>query len=157
MAQVATTNRCHCHCSNAVCAEGTRNYTPSPSHRCPLRWDTSSSDTITCSLQPFITFYEVIDKIVSMREHDHPLVYDPLLRWHTQGNFLCKLLEIGSAQWRSSYLSNFRRQRRQKTAACGCNTGALIQTLPPSSSSAFGLNSLPSASSNKLPVHRSIV
>ena len=40
-------------------------------------------------------------------------------------------------------------------AACGCNTGARIPTLPPSSSSAFGVNSLPCASSNKLPVHRS--
>ena len=29
------------------------------------------------------------------------------------------------------------------TAACGYNTGALIPTLPPSSSSAFGVNSLP--------------
>ena len=41
------------------------------------------------------------------------------------------------------------------TAACGCKTGALIPTLPPSSSSACGANSLPSASSSKLPVHRS--
>ena len=41
------------------------------------------------------------------------------------------------------------------TASCGCNTSALIPTLPPSSSSAFGVNSLPSASSSKLPVHRS--
>ena len=28
------------------------------------------------------------------------------------------------------------------TASCGCNTGALIPTLPPSSSSALGANSL---------------
>ena len=41
------------------------------------------------------------------------------------------------------------------TASCGCNTHALIPTLPPSSSSALGVNSLPSASSSKLPVHRS--
>ena len=40
-------------------------------------------------------------------------------------------------------------------AACGCNTGALIPTLPPSSSNALGVYSLPCASSNKLPVHRS--
>ena len=31
----------------------------------------------------------------------------------------------------------------------------MIPTLPPSSSSAFGVNSLPTASSSKLPVHRS--
>ena len=37
----------------------------------------------------------------------------------------------------------------------GCSTGALMPILPPSSSSAFGENSLPSASSNKLPAHRS--
>ena len=41
------------------------------------------------------------------------------------------------------------------TAPCGCNTGALIPTLPPTSSRAFGVNSLPSASSSKLPIHRS--
>ena len=44
---------------------------------------------------------------------------------------------------------------RKGTAACGCDTGALIPTLPPSSSSAFGVSSLQSASSSKLPVHRS--
>ena len=32
------------------------------------------------------------------------------------------------------------------TASCGCNTGALIPTLPPSSTSAFGAKSLPGAS-----------
>ena len=42
------------------------------------------------------------------------------------------------------------------TAACGCKTSALVPTLPPSSSSAFGVYSLPSASSSKLPVHRSL-
>ena len=41
------------------------------------------------------------------------------------------------------------------SASCGCNTSALIPTLPPSSSSPFGVNSLPCASSDKLPVHRS--
>ena len=65
-----------------------------------------------------------------------------------------KLFEVGSAQWRSSHLSKFRRQR-WRTAACGCSTSALIPTLLPSYSSAFGVNSLPSASSSKLPVHRS--
>ena len=35
------------------------------------------------------------------------------------------------------------------------STGALIPILPPSSSSAFGANSLPRASSNRLPFHRS--
>ena len=40
-------------------------------------------------------------------------------------------------------------------AACGCNTSALIPTLQPSSSSAWGVISLPSASTSKLPVHRS--
>ena len=37
----------------------------------------------------------------------------------------------------------------------GSNTGARIPSLPPLSSNAFGANSLPCASSNKLPVHRS--
>ena len=37
------------------------------------------------------------------------------------------------------------------TAACGCNTRALIPTSP----NAFGANSLPCASSNKLPFNRS--
>ena len=46
--------------------------------------------------------------------------------------------------------------RGRGIAACGCNTGAMIPTLPPSSSSAFGVNSLPCASSNKLPFHRSL-
>ena len=41
------------------------------------------------------------------------------------------------------------------TASCGCNTSAPIPTLQPSSSNVFGVNSLPSASSSKLPVHRS--
>ena len=40
-------------------------------------------------------------------------------------------------------------------AAYGCNTSALIPALPPSSSSALGVNSLHCVSSNKLPVHRS--
>ena len=58
-----------------------------------------------------------------------------------------KLLKVSSAQRRPSHLPNFRCQWRRGTAACGCKTGALIPTLPPSSSSAFGVNSLP--------VHRS--
>ena len=41
------------------------------------------------------------------------------------------------------------------TASCSCNTSALISTLPPSSSSAFGVNSLPNVSCSKLPAHRS--
>ena len=64
---------------------------------------------------------------------------------------LAKLLKVGSAQRRASHLPKFGHQWRQRN----CNTGALIPTLPPSSSSAFGVNSLPCASSNKLPVHRS--
>ena len=43
------------------------------------------------------------------------------------------------------------------TDACGCNTSALIPGLPLSSSAVFGANSLPRASSNKLPFHRSLV
>ena len=66
----------------------------------------------------------------------------------TSDTIVCvsKPLKVSSAQWRSSYLSNFRRQWRQGTATWGCDTGALIPTLPPSSSSAFGVNSLPCAS-----------
>ena len=47
--------------------------------------------------------------------NDPPLVHDLLLRWHIRGKCLCsKPLEVSSAQWRSSYPSNFRRQWRQR-------------------------------------------
>ena len=43
----------------------------------------------------------------------------------------------------------------KRAGACGCKTSALIPVLPPSSS-AFGVNSLPNASSCKQAVHRSL-
>ena len=68
---------------------------------------------------------------------------------------VAKLLKVSSVQRRPSHVSNFRCKGGRGTALCGCNTGALIPTPPPTSSGAFGVNSLPSASSSKLPVHRS--
>ena len=65
--------------------------------------------------------------------------------WHIQGNCLC--IQIAQSQSGAN--------GGKGTAACGCKTGALIPTLPPSSSSAASVHSLPSASSSKLPVHRS--
>ena len=44
----------------------------------------------------------------------------------------------------------------KEPGACGCNASALIPTPSPSSSCALGVNSLPSASSSRLPVHRSL-
>ena len=59
------------------------------------------------------------------------------------------------AQRRSSQVSNFKHQWRQRNCRVWSHTGALIPLLPPSSSSALGVNSLPSASSSRLPVQRS--
>ena len=63
--------------------------------------------------------------------------------------------KVGSPQWRSSHSSKFSTNGGKGTASCGCNIGALILTLPPSFSSTFGVDSLTSASSSKLPVHHS--
>ena len=88
--------------------------------------------------------------------NDPPLVYDLLLHLRIQGNCLCgqtarrRFCAMVLAACRNSGTNGGR-----GIAACGCNTGALIPTLQPSSSSAWGVNSLPSASSSKLPVHRS--
>ena len=89
--------------------------------------------------------------------NDPPLVYDLLLRWHTEGN-----LSVYPNRSMSVRRNGARRTCRNSgtnggkgAASCAYNTGALIPTLPPSSSSACGVNSLPTASSGKLPVHRS--
>ena len=82
--------------------------------------------------------------------NDPPLAHDLLLRWHIQGN--CPNCS------KSVRRNGARRTCRTSgggTGACGCKTGALIPTLPPSSSSAGGVDSLPSASSSRLPVHHS--
>ena len=89
--------------------------------------------------------------------NDPSLVYDLLLRWHIQGNCLCS-----QTVQKSALRNGARRTCRNSgtnggkgTASCGCNIGALIPTLLPSFSSTFGVNSLTSASSSKLPVHHS--
>ena len=69
--------------------------------------------------------------------------------WHTQGkclwsknlrNRLCAIAIVALVHYSGT-------NGGTGTAACGCNTGALIPTLPPSSSNAFGANTLPCASS----------
>ena len=86
---------------------------------------------------------------------DPPLVYDLLLHLHIQGNCQCS----------QNYSKSVRRNGARRTcrnsgtsggkgtASCGCNTSALIPTLH----LPLYLVSipLPSASSSKLPVHRS--
>ena len=61
--------------------------------------------------------------------NDPPLVYDQLLRWRIQGNCLC--IQIAQSQYgarRTCRTSGANGGRG--TAACGCNTSALIPTLP---------------------------
>ena len=82
-----------------------------------------------------------------------PLVYDQLLRWHTQRTCLCSQTARNRlcAMALVALVEIQAPMEVEGLQARGCNTGALIPTLPPSSSSAFGANSLPCASSNKLP------
>ena len=64
--------------------------------------------------------------------NDPPLVYDLLLHWHTQGNCLC----IQTAQNQFGAMALVAPVELQVpmgcrgTAACGCDTGTLIPTLP---------------------------
>ena len=89
--------------------------------------------------------------------NDPPLVYDLFLNLHIKGNCLCNRncsTSVGRNDARRT-CRNSDINGGGGIAACGCITGALIPTLPPSSSNALGANSLRCASSNKLPVHRS--
>ena len=110
------------------------------------------SKTIACSFQSFVTFGGRQQDCF----HAGTALNDPPLdvlcsRWHIQGN--CPCIQTAQSQFGATALVT--QVEIQGTASCGCNTSALIPTLPPSSSGAFGVNSLPSASSSKLPVHRS--
>ena len=64
--------------------------------------------------------------------NDRPLVYDLLLHWHTHGNCLC----IQTAQNQFGAMALVAPVELQVptgcrgTAACGCDTGTLIPTLP---------------------------
>ena len=76
--------------------------------------------------------------------NDRPLPVDQLLLRHIWGNCLC----VPTAQNPLFAMALVARVEVQApvgwgTVTCGCTTGALIPTLPPSSSSACGANSLP--------------
>ena len=108
------------------------------------------SKTIACSFQSFMTFG-------GRRQDCFHAGYDLLMCWHIQGICLCS-----QTVQKSALRNGARRTCRNSgtnggkgTASCGCNIGALIPTPPPSSSSTYGVNSLPSASSSKLPVYYS--
>ena len=113
---------------------------------------------IACSLQSFAAFGGRRQNFPCGNGtvlNDPPLVHDLLLCWHIQGNCLC--IQTAQSQFGATALVAPVELQVPKVAkelaACGCNTGALIPILPPSSS-AFGVNSLPSASSIKEPAHR---
>ena len=87
-----------------------------------------------------------------------PLVCDQLLHVHIQGNYLCS--QTAQSQFDATALVALAEIRApievEELAHVVACTGALIPTQPPSSSSAVGVNSLPCASSNKLPFQRSL-
>ena len=119
----------------------------------PVPWRSEQNDRVLAPVVRDLQWFPCGNGTVL---NDPPLVYGLLLRWHIQGRCLC--IQIAQSQSGVTALVACRTSGAnggKRTAACGCNTGALIPTLPPSSSSAFGVNSLPSASSSKLPVHRS--
>ena len=101
----------------------------------------------------------VVDKIASMWEllKGPPLVYDLPLRWRIQSNCLCN--QIAQSQFGATALVAPAElqvpMEVEELPRVVAKKGALIPTPPPSSSNAFGVTSLPSASSSKLPVRRS--